>query len=221
MTTDPVPLSTAQVAVIRECHRPVDSSRRTECECCGNVWPCDAAQLVATLDEARATPSGDHKRLPHRDEWAVGDWHCRCGWWGNLGWQGYADHLEAALRSVSADSTAGLREAYELAQAARQLEYERAVRAESALTRERLEAAGFDTPNDNVCASCGHAGGDHDLGNWCLLCPRPDDWDRTAKSPTGAKSAAGWCFFASMTTEQRWDRALAALSPSTPPEPEP
>jgi len=76
--------------------------------------------------------------------------------------------------------------------------------------RTALEAAGF-KPDDNVCASCGHHGGDHDLGNWCLVCPRPLDWDRNAKSPTGAKAAAGWCFFGSMTSAEQWEHAMAKL----------
>ena len=76
--------------------------------------------------------------------------------------------------------------------------------------REALEWAGF-APPENVCVACNHKGGDHDLGNWCLVCPRPDDWDRSAKSPTGAKIDAGWCYFASMTNAQRWEYGIAAL----------
>ena len=76
--------------------------------------------------------------------------------------------------------------------------------------RAGLAIAGFEPP-DNVCASCGHHGGRHDLGNWCLDCPRPDDWNRTAKSPTGAKVAAGWCFFGSMSKDEQWEYGVAAL----------
>ena len=69
-----------------------------------------------------------------------------------------------------------------------------------------LKAAGFEPP-ENVCASCGHDGGDHDGGNWCLLCPRPN---RPAR-PIAGRLAVGWCYFASMTEEQKWEHGLAAL----------
>ena len=69
-----------------------------------------------------------------------------------------------------------------------------------------LAAAGFHPP-ENVCAQCGHSGGDHDLGNWCLLCPRPD----VPARPIDGRLAAGWCYFASMTNAQKWEHGLAAL----------
>ena len=69
-----------------------------------------------------------------------------------------------------------------------------------------LKAAGFEPP-ENVCASCGHDGGDHDGGNWCLLCPRPN---RPAR-PIAGRLAVGWCYFASMTEEQKWEHGLAIL----------
>jgi hypothetical protein len=69
-----------------------------------------------------------------------------------------------------------------------------------------LAAAGF-SPHENVCASCKHPGGDHDLGNWCLICPRPDVPIRSV----GARLAAGWCYFASMTEAEQWAYGLAAL----------
>jgi hypothetical protein len=71
---------------------------------------------------------------------------------------------------------------------------------------ERLHSAGF-TPDFNVCASCGHHGGQHDLGNWCLLCPRPAMDAR----PIDARLAAGWCYFGSMTETEKWDHGLAAI----------
>lgn len=74
---------------------------------------------------------------------------------------------------------------------------------------EALRAAGFE-PDSNVCESCGHHGSDHDLGNWCLTCPRPDGWDRTAKSPTGAKVDAGWCYFAS-PNDHGWGAGMSGL----------
>ena len=65
-------------------------------------------------------------------------------------------------------------------------------------------------PESNVCASCGHPGGEHDLGNWCLTCPRPD------VTPTGrpftARIEAGWDYFASFTKEALWERAVGLLS---------
>ena len=73
-----------------------------------------------------------------------------------------------------------------------------------------LKAGGWE-PGLNVCAACGHSGGRHDLGNWCLDCPRPDEWDHTAKSPTGAKVDAGWCYFASMTETEKRTHGLAAI----------
>jgi len=73
-----------------------------------------------------------------------------------------------------------------------------------------LKAGGWE-PGLNVCAACGHSGGRHDLGNWCLDCPRPDEWDHTAKSPTGAKVDAGWCYFASMTETEERTLGLAAI----------
>lgn len=80
-----------------------------------------------------------------------------------------------------------------------------------------LRVAGFDPP-DNVCKACGHHGGDHDLGNWCLICPRPD-LDPAVKWPMDARLKAGWCYFGSMNAEERWtygkDALLAALRATT------
>lgn len=81
--------------------------------------------------------------------------------------------------------------------------------SEGALRR-ALTLAGFEPP-DNVCAACHHLGGDHDLGNWCLVCPRPDNWDRTVKSLTGAKVDAGWCYFSSMNIDERWEYGMSLL----------
>ena len=67
-----------------------------------------------------------------------------------------------------------------------------------------LKAAGWE-PDFNVCASCGHGGGDHDLGNWCLICPRPDVWNRE-----------GWCYFASMTDSEKWEHGIAAILAAMP-----
>lgn len=72
--------------------------------------------------------------------------------------------------------------------------------------RAALEAAGFE-PDFNVCARCKHHGGDHDLGDWCLLCPRPEMPAR----PIEARLAAGWCYFASMTEDEKWDHGVARL----------
>jgi hypothetical protein len=33
---------------------------------------------------------------------AVGDWHCKCGWFGNHGWEGYAGHLQEVIRLAAA-----------------------------------------------------------------------------------------------------------------------
>jgi ribosome-binding protein aMBF1 (putative translation factor) len=64
-------------------------------------------------------------------------------------------------------------------------------------------------PESNVCGSCGHDGGDHDLGNWCLICPRPE---ATTMGPFFSdRIAAGWDYFASMTEAQKWDRSIARL----------
>ena len=32
--------------------------------------------------------------------WDPGDWHCKCGWFGNHGWSGYAYHLESVVNAV-------------------------------------------------------------------------------------------------------------------------
>jgi hypothetical protein len=71
-----------------------------------------------------------------------------------------------------------------------------------------LAAAGFDPP-ENVCAACKHSGGDHDGGNWCLLCPRPD----VPARPIDGRLAVGWCYFTSMTKAQKWAYGIAALPP--------
>lgn len=76
--------------------------------------------------------------------------------------------------------------------------------------RSALAKAGFE-PDFNVCGSCGHHGSRHDLGNWCLDCPRPDTWDRTAKSPTRAKTEAGWCYFGSMSEDEKWAHGIKQL----------
>jgi len=70
---------------------------------------------------------------------------------------------------------------------------------------ERLREAGFE-PDFNVCA-CGHHGRDHDLGNWCLLCPRPEMPVR----PLDARLAAGWCYFGSMTLAEKWSHGISAI----------
>jgi hypothetical protein len=75
----------------------------------------------------------------------------------------------------------------------------------SDLLAKALHDARFDPP-ENICASCGHDGGDHDLGNWCLLCPRPE-----AFPSFSARSAAGWDFFSSMTEAERWAHGATAL----------
>ncbi len=69
-----------------------------------------------------------------------------------------------------------------------------------------LRSAGF-TPDDNICARCGHHGGDHDLGNWCLVCPRPEMPAR----PIERRLAAGWCYFSSMTKDEQWAWGIGAL----------
>ena len=74
-----------------------------------------------------------------------------------------------------------------------------------------LRLAGFE-PDFNVCASCGHDGGDHDLGNWCLLCPRPD----VPARPIDGRLAAGWCYFASMTASEKWEHGIAAILAAEP-----
>jgi hypothetical protein len=53
-------------------------------------------------DPTAPLPDEEHERLPNRPEWAVGDWHCRCGYWGSHGWEGFANHLLAALRAERA-----------------------------------------------------------------------------------------------------------------------
>lgn len=72
---------------------------------------------------------------------------------------------------------------------------------------EVLKTAGFDPP-DNVCARCKHPGGDHDLGNWCLVCPRPYTGTSTNFS---LRSAAGWDYFSSMNDAEQWAYGLEAL----------
>ena len=72
--------------------------------------------------------------------------------------------------------------------------------------RDALAAAGFE-PDFNVCSACGHHGGDHDGGNWCLVCPRPEMPAR----PIDSRLAAGWCYFASMTKDEQWEHGIAAL----------
>jgi hypothetical protein len=69
--------------------------------------------------------------------------------------------------------------------------------------RAALETAGF-RPDFNVCSACRHHGGDHDLGNWCLICPRP----RVVVSGFEGRIAAGWCYFASMTKDEEWNYGL-------------
>jgi hypothetical protein len=71
----------------------------------------------------------------------------------------------------------------------------------------RLREARFEPP-DNICARCHHDGGDHDLGNWCLICPRPD----VPARPIEGRLAAGWCYFSSMTEDERWTFGLARLA---------
>lgn len=63
-------------------------------------------------------------------------------------------------------------------------------KAEEALSRERLEAVGFEC-FPNVCRSCGHVGGDHSIWNYCQMC----DCEH----------------FASMDESERWEYALAKL----------
>ena len=58
------------------------------------------------------------------------------------------------------------------------------------LTREELEAAGFEC-FPNVCKRCGHKGGEHDIWNRCLVCSC-----RT---------------FTSMNDNEQWEYALATL----------
>ena len=72
--------------------------------------------------------------------------------------------------------------------------------------RDALTAAGFD-PDFNWCGACGHHGSDHDLGNWCLLCPRPEMPTR----PFDARIKAGWCYFGSMTLDEQWTHAIGRL----------
>ncbi len=74
-----------------------------------------------------------------------------------------------------------------------------------------LRTAGFE-PDFNICASCGHSGGDHDLGNWCLLCPRPD----VPARPIDGRLAAGWCFYSSMTHSEKWEHGAAAILAALP-----
>jgi hypothetical protein len=69
-----------------------------------------------------------------------------------------------------------------------------------------LEAEGWE-PESNVCAGCGHPGGDHDLNNWCLTCPRPDH----AGHGFTAKIDAGWDYFSSFSRRDLWDHAVARL----------
>lgn len=76
--------------------------------------------------------------------------------------------------------------------------------------RDALEAAGFDPP-DNVCAYCKHLGGNHDLGNWCLLCPRP-----AAPLTFSGRSEAGWCFFSSMNEDEKWAYGIDRLRATYP-----
>ena len=61
----------------------------------------------------------------------------------------------------------------------------------AALTRENLEAAGFEC-YPNVCKRCGHKGGEHDIYDKCLACSSCQT-------------------FASMDENERWEYALAAL----------
>ena len=61
-------------------------------------------------------------------------------------------------------------------------------------------------PDSNVCASCGHRGGEHDLGNWCLTCPRPET------PPTfSGRIEAGWCYFSSHSEAELWASAVKRL----------
>lgn len=65
----------------------------------------------------------------------------------------------------------------------------RIVRVTKDHLRVALEAAGFE-PDGNVCAGCKHGGGDHDLGNHCLICGD---------------------YFASMTNDQQWEHGLTLV----------
>lgn len=58
-------------------------------------------------------------------------------------------------------------------------------------SREQLESVGF-VCDANVCRVCEHEGADHDIRNRCLLCSCDS--------------------FTSMTAEERWAYALAALA---------
>lgn len=66
----------------------------------------------------------------------------------------------------------------------------RAEKAEAWVSRERLEAAGFEC-YPNVCRACGHVGGDHSIWNRCLICRCEH--------------------FLSMDEDERWEYALAKL----------
>lgn len=120
------------------------------------------------------------------------------------------DHVEAAV-VARALYDAGLR-SQPASEPTSALDAERLARQRGAL-RGALERIGFEPPS-LVCRSCGHWGSEHDLGNWCLVCPRPETWDRNAKSPTGSKVDAGWCYFSSMSSEERWVYALDELTRS-------
>ena len=74
--------------------------------------------------------------------------------------------------------------------------------------RRALEAAGFEPP-ENVCQACKHRGGDHDMHNWCLLCPRP----AYVSGPRYFQDRinVGWCYFSSMTEGQKWEHGIAQL----------
>jgi len=44
-----------------------------------------------------------HRRITEqRPGWAVGDWHCQCGAFGNHSWEGFAWHLEQKLAEATA-----------------------------------------------------------------------------------------------------------------------
>jgi hypothetical protein len=78
---------------------------------------------------------------------------------------------------------------------------------DAARLRAALEETGFEPP-DNICKSCLHHGGDHDLGNWCLVCPR-----RTVVvSGFEGRIAAGWDYFTSMTEDEKWAHSVGALA---------
>lgn len=71
---------------------------------------------------------------------------------------------------------------------------------------EALRAGDWE-PDSNVC-KCGHRGGEHDFGNWCLTCQRPEI---VGPHTFSQRIDVGWCYFSSFSEAELWERATASI----------